>query len=54
MGYNLTMSLSSKAIREFQEIYQESIGEELTFEEAKIKAEKLLKLITLITKINEK
>jgi len=46
--------LSDQAVKEFQYIYKDSIGEELTFEEAKIKAEKLLKLITLITKINEK
>jgi len=48
------MSLSDKAIKEFQEIYKESIGKEISFEQAKVKAENLLKLIMLITETTEK
>lgn len=45
--------LSDKAIKEFQEIYKEKSGE-ISFEEARTKAEDFLKFFALITKPNKK
>lgn len=42
--------LPDEAIKEFQEIYKNKVGEEITFNEAKIKAEKFINLFDLITK----
>jgi len=46
--------LPDKAVKEFQEIYERKVGEKITFEEAKIKAENFLRLMDLITKPNPK
>lgn len=43
------MNLPTVAVNEFQEIYQRKIGVALTFNEAKIKAEKFLRLMMLLT-----
>ena len=44
------MTLPDQAVKEFQEIYKEKIGDELSFEQAKIEAESFLNLFDLITK----
>lgn len=44
------MTLPDEAVKEFQEIYKEKIGKELSFEQAKIEAESFLNLFDLITK----
>ena len=41
--------LPKKAIEEFQEIYKAENGKEISFEEASVKAPKLLRLFRLIT-----
>lgn len=44
------MLLPDKAVKEFQDIYKRKCGEELTLEEARIKAENFINLFDLITK----
>lgn len=44
------MDLPDEAVKEFQRIYKNKIGEEISLEKAKIKAVKFLKLFDLITK----
>lgn len=44
------MNLPDEAVKEFQKIYKNKIGKEITFNEAKIKAEKFINLFDLITK----
>lgn len=44
------MNLPIVAINEFRDIYQRKIGVVLTFDEAKIRAEKFLRLMILLTK----
>ena len=43
------MFLPDEAVKEFMEIYKKDCGKEITFEEARIKAENSLRLIKLIT-----
>jgi len=42
--------LPDKAIEEFRQIYIKKVKKPLSFEEAKIKAEKFIRLFDLITK----
>jgi len=42
------MNLPNEAVTEFQDIYQRKIGVVLTFDEAKIRAEKFLRLMVLL------
>lgn len=44
------MFLPDKAVKEFQDIYHKKVGEKISFEEARIKAEDFLRLFDLITK----
>lgn len=44
--------LSDKAVKEFQKIYKKKCGE-ISFEEARTKAEDFLKFFALITKPNK-
>lgn len=44
------MNLPIEAINEFKEIYQRKIGVSLTNDQAKIRAEKFLRLMMLLTK----
>lgn len=46
--------LSQQAISEYQEIYKKHFGKELSFDEAKIEAEKFLRFFKLILKVKEK
>jgi hypothetical protein len=46
--------LPDKAIKEFQNIYKRKCGEELSFEDATVKAEDFIRFFDLITKIPEK
>lgn len=48
------MTLPDKAIKEFQEIYKRKCGKEISFEQAKIKAENFINLFDLITKPTNK
>ncbi len=43
------MNIPIEAVNEFKEIYQRKIGVILTFNEAKIRAEKFLRLMMLLT-----
>ena len=44
------MTLPDEAVKEFQGIYKEKNGKELSFEQAKLEAESFLNLFDLITK----
>jgi hypothetical protein len=44
------MFLPDRAVKEFQDIYHRKVGEKISFEEARIRAEDFLRLFDLITK----
>lgn len=44
------MNLPEKAVKEFQEIYKKKCGEELSFDEARIKATEFLEFFYFLTK----
>jgi len=44
------MFLPNNAVKEFQDIYHKKVGEKISFEEARIKAEDFLLFFNLITK----
>jgi hypothetical protein len=47
------MNLPREAVEEFQKIYMEVVGQEISFSEAEIEAEKMLALRLLISTKNK-